>query len=285
MRTTINQIKEMKQKGEKIVMLTAYDFATAKFMDEVSIPMILVGDSLGMVVLGYENPIPVTMDVMVHHAKTVVRATKNALIVGDLPFMTYQISPEDALRNAARFVQEAGTQAVKMEGGVVVADTVRRIVQSGIPVMGHIGLIPQSVNQLSGLKVQGKSIEVAKQLVEDAIALEQAGAFSIVLEAVPARLATLVTQIVSVPTIGIGAGPGCDGQVQIVNDMLGSFSEFLPKHAKRYANLADIMKKAFTEYSSDVKAGLFPTRENSFIIDNAVLDEVKAQYSVVGSRE
>lgn len=282
MRTTINQIGDMKRKGEKIIMLTAYDFNTAKFEDEVGIPMILVGDSLGMVVLGYENPIPVTMDVMLHHARTVVRATKNALIVGDMPFMTYHESEQQALRNAGRFLQEAGTQAVKLEGGVTVAKTVRCIVDCGIPVMGHIGLTPQSVNQLGGLKVQGKSLEVARQLVEDARALEQAGVFSIVLEAVPARLAALVTQIVSVPTIGIGAGPGCDGQVQIVNDMLGSFNEFVPKHAKRYANLADVMKTAFAAYSQDVRSGSFPTKEHSFIIDNAVIDAMKAQYFAAG---
>ncbi len=274
MRVTINQIKEMKQKGEKIVMLTSYDYSTAKLVEDVGIPMILVGDSLGMVVLGYETPIPVTMDVMIHHTKAVVRGTSQALIVGDMPFMTYHVSVEDAMRNAARFIQEAGAQAVKLEGGVTVADKVKRIVDCGIPVMGHLGLTPQSVYQLGGLKVQARSAEGAKKLIEDAQALEQAGVFSIVLEAVPYKLAGLVTQKVSVPTIGIGAGPYCDGQVQIINDILGSFTEFVPKHAKQYAKLADIMSSAITEYYNEVKSGAFPTEKHSFIIDEAVLAEL-----------
>jgi len=274
MRVTINQIKEMKQKGEKIVMLTSYDYSMAKLVEEVGIPMILVGDSLGMVVLGYETPIPVTMDVMIHHTRAVVRGTSQALIVGDMPFMTYHISVEDAMRNAARFIQEAGAQAVKLEGGVNVAEKVKKIVDSGIPVMGHLGLTPQSVHQLGGLKVQAKSAEGAKKLIEDAIALEQAGVFSIVLEAVPYKLAGLVTQKVSVPTIGIGAGPYCDGQVQIINDILGSFTDFVPKHAKQYAKLADIMSSAIAEYYNEVKAGTFPTEKHSFIIDEAVLAEL-----------
>ena len=277
MRVTINQIKEMKQKGEKISMLTAYDYSTAKIVDEVGIPLILVGDSLGMVVLGYESTIPVTMDEMLHHTKAVVRGTKQAMVIGDMPFMTYHISIDDALRNAARFIQEAGAQAVKLEGGVTVAEKVKRIVECGIPVMGHIGLTPQSVHQLGGLKVQAKSLEAATKLIEDAQALEQAGVFSIVLEAIPHKLASLVTKKVSVPTIGIGAGPDCDGQVQIINDMLGSFTDFLPKHAKRYANLADIIRNAVTEYHNEVKAGTFPTEKHSFIIDEAVLAELKAK--------
>ncbi len=214
------------------------------------------------------------MDVMLHHAKAVVRGTSKALIVGDMPFMTYHISADDALRNAARFIQEGGTQAVKLEGGITVAEKVRRIVDSGIPVMGHIGLTPQSVHQLGGLKVQVKSLESATRLIEDAQVLEQAGVFSIVLEAVPYKLASLVTQRVSVPTIGIGAGPGCDGQVQIINDMLGLFTEFFPKHAKRYANLGDIIRNAITEYNNEVIAGIFPTNKHSFIIDEAVLAEL-----------
>ncbi len=271
MRVTINQIKEMKQKGEKIVMLTSYDYSTAKIVDEVGVPLILVGDSLGMVLLGYETPIPVTMDVMLHHTKAVVRGTSQALIVGDMPFMTYHVSVEDAMRNAARFIQEAGAQAVKLEGGITVAEKVKRIVECGIPVMGHLGLTPQSVYQLGGLKVQAKSLESSRRLIEDALALEQAGAFSIVLEAVPYKLAALVTKKVSVPTIGIGAGPNCDGQVQIINDILGSFTDFVPKHAKQYAKLADIMSSAVTQYSDEVKSGQFPTEKHSFIIDEAVL--------------
>ncbi|GAH50135.1 unnamed protein product, partial [marine sediment metagenome] len=206
MRTTINQIKDMKQKGEKITMLTAYDYSTAKLVDEVGIPLILVGDSLGMVVLGYESTIPVTMEEMLHHTKAVVRGTKQAMVIGDMPFMTYHVTISDALHNAARFIQEGGAQAVKLEGGVTVAEKVSRIVECGIPVMGHIGLTPQSIHQLGGFKVQGKTPEAAARLLEDARALEEAGAFAIVLETVPAPLATLITQKVSIPTIGIGAG-------------------------------------------------------------------------------
>ncbi|MBN1160541.1 MAG: 3-methyl-2-oxobutanoate hydroxymethyltransferase [Dehalococcoidales bacterium] len=275
MRVTINQIKEMKQKGEKIVMLTSYDYSTAKLVEDVGVPMILVGDSLGMVVLGYETPIPVSMDVMIHHTKAVVRGTSKALIVGDMPFMTYHTSTEDAMRNAARFIQEAGAQAVKLEGGVIVADRVKRIVECGIPVMGHLGLTPQSVYQLGGLKVQAKSIDAAARLIDDAIALEQAGAFAIVLEAIPFKLAQLVTKKVSVPTIGIGAGPYCDGQVQIINDILGLFTEFVPKHAKQYAKLADAMTGAVTEYYNEVRSGKFPTEKHSFIIDDAVISELE----------
>jgi 3-methyl-2-oxobutanoate hydroxymethyltransferase len=278
MRTTISQIKEMKQSGEKIVMLTAYDYATAKLVDQIGIPLILVGDSLGMVVLGYESTIPVTMEVMLHHTKAVVRGTEQALIVGDMPFMTYHVSIEDAIRNAGRFIQEAGCQAVKLEGGVTVAEKVKRIVECGIPVMGHIGLTPQSANQLGGLKVQAKSIDAAKQLVEDAKALEQAGAFSIVLEAVPARLAAIVTEQVGVPTIGIGAGPDCDGQVQVINDILGLHTVFVPKHAKQYTNLTDSMRTAITEYFNEVKDGVFPTSEHSFLISKDVLAQLKEQY-------
>lgn len=279
MRTTINQIKDMKQNGEKIVMLTAYDYSTAKLVDQVGVPLILVGDSLGMVVLGYTSTIPVTMDVMLHHTKAVVRGTEQALIVGDMPFMTYHASVEDAIRNAGCFIQEGGCQAVKLEGGVTVTEKVRKIVDCGIPVMGHIGLTPQSANQLGGLKVQAKSIDAAKQLVEDAKALELAGAFAIVLEAVPARLAAIVTETIGVPTIGIGAGPDCDGQVQVINDILGLHTEFVPKHAKQYANLTDIMRSALTKYFNEVKDGVFPTSENSFLISKDVLARLKTEYA------
>jgi 3-methyl-2-oxobutanoate hydroxymethyltransferase len=258
MRTTINQIKEMKARAEKIVMLTAYDYSTARLVDEAGIPLILVGDSLGMVVLGYESTIPVTMEEMLHHTKAVVRGTKQAMVIGDMPFMTYHVSVEEALRNAARFIQEAGAQAVKLEGGVTVAEKVRRIVDCGIPVMGHIGLTPQSIHQFGGFKMQGKTPEAAANLLEDAKALEQAGVFSIVLETIPANLARLITDKVSVPTIGIGAGPECDGQVQVINDILGSFSDFVPKHARQYVKLTDIISKAITQYRDEVKSGSFP---------------------------
>ncbi len=271
MRVTINQIKEMKQKGEKIAMLTAYDYTTAKIIDEVGIPLILVGDSLGMVVLGYETTIPVTTEEMLHHTKAVVRGAKQAMIVGDMPFMTYHISVSQALENAARFIQEGGAQAVKLEGGVTVAEKVQRIVECGIPVMGHIGLTPQSIHQFGGFKVQGRTPEAAARLLEDAKVLEEAGAFSIVMETVPTPLAKLITGSISIPTIGIGAGIGCDGQVQIINDILGSFTDFVPKHAKQYAKLADIMSSAITEYYNEVKAGSFPTNEQSFAMDESLL--------------
>ncbi len=271
MRVSISQIKEMKLKGEKIPMLTAYDYSTAKIIDEAGIPLVLVGDSLGMVVLGYESTIPVTMNEMVHHTKAVVRGTKNALVVGDMPFMTYHVSVEEALRNAARFIQEAGCQAVKLEGGVVVAETVERIVQCGIPVMGHIGLTPQSVNQLGGYKVQGRSVEAAKKLLEDAHSLERAGAFAVVLESVPAPLSRRITQGLGIPTIGIGAGIHCDGQVQVISDVLGSFTDFVPRHAKRYAALADIIKGVATSYASEVRSGSFPTEKQSYTMDESLL--------------
>jgi len=260
MRFTINQIKEMKQRGDKIVMLTAYDYSTARLVDQAGIPLILVGDSLGMVILGYESTIPVTMEEMLHHTKAVVRGTKQAMVIGDMPFMTYHISIEDALRNAARFIQEAGAQAVKLEGGVTVAEKVRRIVDCGIPVMGHIGLTPQSIHQFGGFKMQGKTPEAAARLLEDAKALEQAGAFAVVLEAIPSDLGRLFTDKTAIPTIGIGAGPACDGQVQVINDILGSFSDFVPKHAKQYVKLTDIISKAVTQYRDEVKSGTFPAR-------------------------
>ena len=271
MRISIHQIKEMKQKGEKITMLTAYDYAIARIVDGTGIPLILVGDSLGIVVLGYESTIPVTIDEMLHHTKAVVRGTKCSLVVGDMPFMTYHTSIAEAQRNAARFIQEGGAQAVKLEGGVTVAEKVSAIVNCGIPVMGHIGLTPQSINQIGGYKVQGRTEETAKRLLEDAKALEQAGAFAVVLETVPTPLATLITQKVSIPTIGIGAGVGCDGQVQVVSDILGLFTDFVPKHAKQYAKLADIIRAAVTDYDREVKDGTFPTEEQSFSMDESIL--------------
>jgi 3-methyl-2-oxobutanoate hydroxymethyltransferase len=274
MRVTISQIKEMKKKGEKISMLTAYDYTTAKIVDAAGVPLILVGDSLGMVVLGYSSTIPVTMDVMLHHTKAVVRGAVNALVIGDMPFMTYQIM-EDALRNAARFMQEAGCQAVKLEGGVTVADKVKRIVDCGIPVMGHIGLTPQSINQLGGHKIQGKTPEAARRLLDDAVALDKAGAFAVVLETVPAPLAALISKKISIPAIGIGAGAGCDGQVQVINDILGSYTDFVPKHAKQYAKVADIMSNAVSQYHAEVKAGKFPTEAQSFPMDESVLAGLK----------
>jgi 3-methyl-2-oxobutanoate hydroxymethyltransferase len=275
MRVTIAQIKAMKQKGEKITMLTAYDYTTAKIVDEAGVPLILVGDSLGMVVLGYDSTLPVTLEVMLHHTKAVMRGAKNALVVGDMPFMTYQASVEDAMHNAGRFMQEAGCQAVKLEGGVTVAATVKKMTDAGIPVMGHIGLTPQSINQLGGHKIQGKTPEAARRLLDDAIALDQAGAFAIVLETVPAPLATLISKKISIPTIGIGAGTGCDGQVQVIHDILGSFTDYVPKHTKRYATIADITAKAVAQYYAEVKSGAFPTDAQSFPLEDSVLAGLK----------
>ena len=271
MRINIHQIKQMKEHGEKIVMLTAYDYTTAKIIDTAGVPLILVGDSLGTVVLGYDSTIPVTMEAMLHHTKAVTRAVRNALVIGDMPFMSYQVSTEQALANAARFIQEAGAQAVKLEGGVSMATTVKRIVDCGIPVMGHIGLTPQSIHQLSGYKAQGKTLEAARRLLADASALESAGAFAVVLETIPAELAQLISRKISIPTIGIGAGVGCDGQVQVISDMLGLFTDFVPKHAKRYARLSDVMSNAVSQYAQEVKAGAFPTLKESISIDKDVL--------------
>jgi 3-methyl-2-oxobutanoate hydroxymethyltransferase len=277
MRVTITEIKEMKQKKEKIPMLTAYDYVTAKMVDEAGVPLILVGDSLGMVMLGYESTIPVTMEEMIHHTKAVVRGAKKALVIGDMPFMSYHISVSDALHNAARFIQEGGAQAVKLEGGEVVAEKVRRLVDCGIPVMGHIGLTPQSIHQLGGFKVQGKAVGEAKKLLNDARILEEAGTFAIVLECTPAPLSKLITQKLAIPTIGIGAGPDCDGQVQVISDLLGLYTEFVPKHAKQYARLAGEIKAAVSSYISEVKSLSFPTMEQSYTMDESLIKQLKAE--------
>jgi 3-methyl-2-oxobutanoate hydroxymethyltransferase len=277
MRVTITDIKEMKQKKENIPMLTAYDYVTAKMIDEAGVPLILVGDSLGMVMLGYESTIHVTMDEMIHHTKAVVRGARKALVVGDMPFMTYHISVSDALHNAGRFIQEAGAQAVKLEGGEVVAETVRRLVGCGIPVMGHIGLTPQSIHQLGGFKVRGKGLEEARKLLNDARILEEAGAFAIVLECTPAPLSKLITQKLAIPTIGIGAGPDCDGQVQVISDLLGLYTEFVPKHARQYARLAGEIKTAVSSYILEVKSRSFPTSEHSYTMDESLIDVIAGE--------
>jgi len=277
MRVTITEIKEMKQRKEKIPMLTAYDYVTAKMVDEAGVPLILVGDSLGMVMLGYESTIPVTMEEMIHHTKAVVRGAKQALIIGDMPFMTYHVSVSDALHNAARFIQEGGAQAVKLEGGEVVAEQVRRLVGCGIPVMGHIGLTPQYIHQLGGFKARGKAVEEAKKLLNDARILEEAGAFAIVLECTPAPLSKLITKKLTIPTIGIGAGPDCDGQVQVISDMLGLYTEFVPRHAKQYARLAGEIKNAVADYISEVKSLSFPTMEQSYTMDESLIKQLKAE--------
>jgi 3-methyl-2-oxobutanoate hydroxymethyltransferase len=277
MRVTIADIRQMKRGKEKIPMLTAYDYVTAKMVDEAGVPLILVGDSLGMVILGYESTIPVTMDEMIHHTRAVVRGTNNALVVGDMPFMTYHTNMSDALHNAARFIQEGGAQAVKLEGGEIVAETVRRLVDCGIPVMGHIGLTPQSIHQLGGFKVRGKGLDEAKKLLNDARILEQAGAFAVVLECTPAALSGLITQRLAIPTIGIGAGPDCDGQVQVISDLLGLYTEFVPKHAKQYARLAGEIKTAVSSYISEVKSLAFPTAQQSYAMDEGLIKQLESR--------
>lgn len=260
----ITRLIEKKANNEKITMLTAYDYSTAKILDEAGVDVLLVGDSLAMVALGYDSTIPVTMDEMLHHTRAVSKGVKNALVVGDMPFMSYQISKKDAIKNAGRFLKEAGANAVKLEGGREVAKKVRKIVDAGIPVMGHLGLTPQSVNQLGGYKVQGKEEKAAKKIISDAKELEEAGVFSIVLECVPSELAKIITESVSIPTIGIGAGVHCDGQVLVTNDMLGMFTDFTPKFVKQYAKLHEEIKASVEEYISDIKLGKFPTKKHSF---------------------
>ena len=273
-KTTVRHLAEMKERGERIPMITAYDYTTAALADAAGIPVVLVGDSLGMVVLGYESTIPVTMEDIIHHTRMVVRGNKNSLIVADLPFMTYQVEPAQALRNAARLLQEGGAHTVKLEGGENIAPTIRRIVDCDIPVMAHVGVTPQSVNAFGGYRVRGRSVEQARQIVKDALAVEAAGAYAVVLELVPAPLARLITQRLTIPTIGIGAGPGCDGQVQVLHDMLGLFTDFVPRHARRYANLSQTISEAFTQYAAEVRDGSFPTAAESFTLDESILEEL-----------
>ncbi|MBX3036543.1 MAG: 3-methyl-2-oxobutanoate hydroxymethyltransferase [Anaerolineales bacterium] len=278
-KVTTLTFRQKKERGEPITMLTAYDYPTAMAIDKAGIDSILVGDSLAMVVLGYENTLPVTMDEMLHHARAVARGAKTAMLIGDMPFMSYQVSVEDAVRNAGRFIQQANMDAIKLEGGRERADAVRAIVGAGIPVMGHLGLTPQSVNQLGGFRAQGKTASAAKRLLEDAQILEEAGAFSIVLESVPARLGELISKKISIPTIGIGAGLGCDGQVLVTHDLLGLFDRFTPKFVKKYANLHEVMNKAFTEYIDDVETKKFPAPEHTVEMTDeewsAFLKEIK----------
>lgn len=272
---TTATIKDMKQKGEAITMVTAYDYAMAKNVCEAGIEMILVGDSVGNVMLGYNSTVPVTMEEMLHHTKAVMRGAQGALVVGDMPFMSYQASVADGMYNAARFLKETGCAAVKLEGGSEVCELVSKLTQAGIPVVGHIGLTPQSVNQLGGFKVQGKSAAAAQKLLDDARALEQAGAFSIVLECVPELLAQKVTQsLKTAATIGIGAGKYCDGQVLVCNDLLGFTDGFCPKFVKRYADVHSVIVNAVKGYITDVKAGSFPAAEHTFKIDDEVLDKL-----------
>jgi 3-methyl-2-oxobutanoate hydroxymethyltransferase len=273
-RVSINDLKQMKRRGEKIVMITAYDYPSARLVDQAGIPLILVGDSLGMVVLGYDSTLPVTMEDMIHHTKAVVRGSQRAHVVFDLPFMAYQASVEDALRNAGRALKETGAQSVKLEGGAAMAETIRRLVTAGIPVMGHIGLTPQSVHQLGGFRVQGRTSRAARRILDDALALEDAGCYAVVLEGIPAPLARIISERLTIPTIGIGAGPHCDGQVQVFHDMLGIYPEFVPKHTRLYAHLAEMMVEAMRRYAEDVREGRFPTDKESFRMDEAALAEL-----------
>ncbi len=262
-KVTVRTLAQMKARREPITMLTAYDYPTALSIDRAGVDAILVGDSLGMVVLGYENTLPVTMEDMLHHCKAVSRGARYALLVGDMPFMSYQVEVKEAVRNAGRFLQEAGMDAVKLEGGRERLETIRAIVSAGIPVMGHLGLTPQSVHQLGGFRAQAKTAAAARRLVEDALLLQEAGCFSLVLESVPARLAALVSQRLDIPTIGIGAGGGCDGQVLVTHDLLGLFDRFTPRFVKQYANLHAEMARAFAAYIADVREGRFPTEAHS----------------------
>lgn len=274
MKNTVATFKQQKLDGDKITMLTAYDYSTAKLMDESGVNSILVGDSLGMVMLGYEDTLSVTMEDMIHHTAAVARGAKSALVIGDMPFMSYQTSVYDAVVNAGRLIKEGRCQAVKLEGGAAVCPQIKAITEAQIPVVAHIGLTPQSINMFGGFKVQGKSEEAAKKLLEEAKAVEEAGAFAVVLECVPAKLAELISEKLSIPTIGIGAGAGCDGQVLVYQDMLAMFSDFKPKFVKQFADVGAAMKVGFAEYIKEVKAGTFPAEEHTFKISDEIIDKL-----------
>jgi 3-methyl-2-oxobutanoate hydroxymethyltransferase len=274
-KVTIPYLKNKKEKGEKITMLTAYDYPLALIVDRVGVDMILVGDSLGMVVLGYESTVPVTMDEMIHHCKAVRRGTRYAFLVGDMPFMSYNVCIEEAIVNAGRFIKEAGCDAVKLEGGLEVAETVRAIVDAGIPVVAHIGLTPQTATLLGGFKVQGKDVESAQRLLDSARALDGAGACSLVMECVPDKLAAKITQSVRMPTIGIGAGSVCDGQVLVIHDVLGLFEKFRPKFVKQYVNLLPLIEEALKNYVREVEGGIFPSSEHAFSMGEEEFSQIK----------
>lgn len=274
MKNTVSTIRKQKEDGDKITMLTAYDYSTAKLMDESGINMILVGDSLGMVMLGYEDTVSVTMEDMIHHTAAVSRGTKNAMVVSDMPFMSYQTSVYDAVFNAGRLMKEGRSNAVKLEGGISICPHIKAITDASIPVVAHIGLTPQSVNAIGGFKVQGKSEEAARKLLEEAKAVEAAGAFAVVLECVPAKLAQLITETVNIPTIGIGAGAGCDGQVLVYQDMLALFSDFKPKFVKHFADVGSMMRAGFAAYIREVKDQTFPAEEHTFKIDEEIISKL-----------
>lgn len=276
-RVTPDQIRQMKVRGERIPMLTAYDYPTASILDSVGVPLLLVGDTLGMVIQGNDSTLPVTVDDIIYHTRAVLRGAKHALVIADMPFGSFQVSHEETLRNAARLMKESGAQAVKLEGGVRVAASVRAMVDAGIPVMGHVGLTPQSVNVFGGFKVQGKTEASARALLADVAALEQAGVFAIVLELVPAELSRLITERTSVPTIGIGAGPHCDGEVQVIHDVMGLFPDFTPRHTKRYADLGAAMRAGVEQYISEVRDRSFPTEAQSAPIDAGIIERLRRE--------
>jgi 3-methyl-2-oxobutanoate hydroxymethyltransferase len=274
MKHTVLTLQKQKEEGNKIAMVTAYDYTMAKLLDQSGIETILVGDSLGNVMLGYGDTIRVTMEDMIHHTRAVTRGVEEALVVADLPFLSYHVSVEEAVRNAGRLLKEGCANAVKLEGGVKVCPQIRAIVDAQIPVCAHIGLTPQSVNAFGGFKVQGKTEEAAKQLIEDAKAVQEAGAFMVVLECVPAKLAAKISEMLTIPTIGIGAGAGCDGQVLVYQDMLNMYGDFKPKFVKHFANVGEIMKEAFADYAKEVKEGTFPAEEHTFKISDDILERL-----------
>ena len=274
MKNTVTTFQKAKEENKKISMLTAYDYSTAKLIDQAGVNSILVGDSLGNVMLGYKDTLAVTIDDMIHHGKSVVRGAENALVVVDMPFMSYQASVYDAVVNAGRIIKETGASAVKLEGGVNICPQIKAIVDASIPVIAHLGLTPQSVNAFGGFKVQGKTEQAAQQLIEDALAIEKAGAFAVVLECVPAKLAKVITEKLSIPTIGIGAGKHCDGQVLVYQDMLGMYSDFVPKFVKKYANIGEIMKEAFTDYCKEMQDGDFPAVEHEYDISDEIITKL-----------
>lgn len=274
MKNTVTTFKDAKKQGKKLTMLTAYDYSTAKLFDEAGVDSMLVGDSLGMTMLGYDSTLPVTIEDMIHHTKAVVRGAKNALVVGDMPYMSYHLSVQQAVENAGRFIKEAGAQAVKLEGGAAFCPEIEAMTRASIPVVGHLGLTPQSINAFGGFKVQGKSEEAARKIIEDAQALEAAGAFAIVLECVPAKLAEIITAKVAVPTIGIGAGAGCDGQVLVYQDMLGMYDNFTPKFVRKFAEVGTLIKQGVQEYCAAVQDSSFPAAEHTFKIDEEVLEKL-----------
>ena len=274
MKNTVSTLLKQKQEGKKISMLTCYDYSTAKLMEEVGVNTILVGDSLGNTMLGYEDTIQVTMEDMIHHCAAVSRGLKNTFLICDMPFMSYQTSPYDAVVNAGRLMKEGHANMVKLEGGKEVCPQIEAIVKASIPVCAHLGLTPQSVNAFGGNRVQGKTEAAAKKLIEDALAVQEAGAFAVVLECIPEKLAKIVTEKLDIPTIGIGAGAGCDGQILVYQDMLGMFSDYVPKFVKKFANVGDVMKQAFKDYINEVSAGTYPAEEHTFKIDEDVLEKL-----------